>query len=422
GFAIVVLEDWSQRRSANAIIGDIHRRLGDLSGITAFPVMRQPFGRGVGKPVQFVLGGGSYEELAEWRDIILAEAANNKGLTGLDHDYKETVPQLRVDIDRDRAGDLGVSLKEIGQTLESMLGSRQVTTYPWQGEEYDVVIEGQRERLNSAADLASLYVRSSQGDSLIPLSSLISIEDYAGPPQLNRYNRVRAITLEANLTEGYTLGEALAYLNGLVRDNLPADAVISYKGASQDYQDSSSSSLFVFALALLVVFLVLAAQFESYIHPMVIMLTVPLATVGALFGLYFTDQSLNIYSQIGGIILIGLAAKNGILIVEFANQLRDQGVAFAEAILTASAQRLRPILMTAITTAAGAVPLILASGAGAESRMVIGIVVLCGITVATLFTLVVVPVMYFQLTRHTKSPEHVAHQLQEQLAEPDNKS
>ncbi|MDV5169882.1 efflux RND transporter permease subunit [Photobacterium rosenbergii] len=417
GFAIVVLEDWAERRPAGAIIGDIRRRLGDLAGITAFPVMRQPFGRGVGKPVQFVLGGGSYEELAQWRDILLDAAASNANIVGLDHDYKETKPQLRIVIDRDRAGDLGVSLKSIGQTLESMLGSRQVTTYTWRGEEYDVVIEGQRERQNTAADLANLYVRAEQADELVPLSSLISVDEYAGAPQLNRYNRVRAITLEANLAEGYTLGEALGYLNGLVEELLPTDAVVNYKGASKDYQDSSTSIVFIFALALLVVFLVLAAQFESYIHPLIIMLTVPLATLGALLGLYFTDQTLNIYSQIGLIMLIGLSAKNGILIVEFANQLRDQGIAFDDALLEAASERLRPILMTAITTIAGAVPLILATGAGAENRIVIGIVVLCGITVATLFTLVVIPVMYRLLARHTQSPEHVSRQLAQQMEE-----
>ena len=417
GFAIVVLEDWAERRPAGAIIGDIRRRLGDLAGITAFPVMRQPFGRGVGKPVQFVLGGGSYEELAQWRDILLDAAASNANIVGLDHDYKETKPQLRIVIDRDRAGDLGVSLKSIGQTLESMLGSRQVTTYTWRGEEYDVVIEGQRERQNTAADLANLYVRGEQADELVPLSSLITVDEYAGAPQLNRYNRVRAITLEANLAEGYTLGEALGYLNGLVDELLPTDVVVNYKGASKDYQDSSTSIVFIFALALLVVFLVLAAQFESYIHPLIIMLTVPLATLGALLGLHFTDQTLNIYSQIGLIMLIGLSAKNGILIVEFANQLRDQGMAFDDALLEAASERLRPILMTAITTIAGAVPLILATGAGAENRIVIGIVVLCGITVATLFTLVVIPVMYRMLARHTQSPEHVSRQLAQQMEE-----
>ncbi|MFV0511597.1 MAG: efflux RND transporter permease subunit, partial [Shewanella algae] len=364
GMAIIVLNDWGQRRPAKEIINDVRARLADLAGVRAFPVMRQAFGRGVGKPVQFVIGGPSYEELARWRDIMLEKAAENPNLVGLDHDYKETKPQLRVVIDKDRAADLGVSIAHIGRTLESMLGSRLVTTFMRDGEEYDVIIEGNRDSQNTASDMQNIYVRSDRSKQLIPLSNLVSIEEFADASQLHRYNRMRAITLEASLAEGYSLGEALDYLNDLAHTYLPAEALISYKGQSLDYQESGSSMYFVFLLALGIVFLVLAAQFESYIHPMVIMLTVPLATVGALVGLLLTGQSLNIYSQIGIIMLVGLAAKNGILIVEFANQLRDKGVDFDTAILQAANQRLRPILMTGITTAAGAVPLVLAEGAG----------------------------------------------------------
>lgn len=223
---------------------------------------------------------------------------------------------------------------------------------------------------------------------------------------------MRAITIEANLAEGYSLGEAPDYLNELAATYLPAEAVISYKGQSLDYQNSGSSMYFVFALALGIVFLVLAAQFESFVHPMVIMLTVPLATLGALIGLYLTDQSLNIYSQIGIIMLVGLAAKNGILIVEFANQLRDRGLEFEQAIIQAASQRLRPILMTGITTAAGAIPLVMAQGAGAETRFVIGVVVLSGILVATLL---VIPVAYSLFARNTSSPEAVARVLEIEL-------
>ncbi|HCD15277.1 efflux RND transporter permease subunit, partial [Shewanella sp.] len=358
GMAIIVLNDWGQRRPAKEIINDIRGRLADLAGVRAFPVMRQAFGRGVGKPVQFVIGGPSYEELARWRDVMLEKAAENPNLVGLDHDYKETKPQLRVVIDKDRAADLGVSIAHIGRTLESMLGSRLVTTFMRDGEEYDVIIEGNRDSQNTASDMQNIYVRSDRSKQLIPLSNLVSIEEFADASQLHRYNRMRAITLEASLAEGYSLGEALDYLNDLAHTYLPAEALISYKGQSLDYQESGSSMYFVFLLALGIVFLVLAAQFESYIHPMVIMLTVPLATVGALVGLLLTGQSLNIYSQIGIIMLVGLAAKNGILIVEFANQLRDKGLEFDAAILQAANQRLRPILMTGITTAAGAVPLV----------------------------------------------------------------
>ncbi|WP_345880722.1 efflux RND transporter permease subunit [Shewanella algae] len=417
GMAIIVLNDWGQRRPAKEIINDVRARLTDLAGVRAFPVMRQAFGRGVGKPVQFVIGGPSYEELARWRDIMLEKAAENPNLVGLDHDYKETKPQLRVVIDKDRAADLGVSIAHIGRTLESMLGSRLVTTFMRDGEEYDVIIEGNRDSQNTASDMQNIYVRSDRSKQLIPLSNLVSIEEFADASQLHRYNRMRAITLEASLAEGYSLGEALDYLNDLAHTYLPAEALISYKGQSLDYQESGSSMYFVFLLALGIVFLVLAAQFESYIHPMVIMLTVPLATVGALVGLLLTGQSLNIYSQIGIIMLVGLAAKNGILIVEFANQLRDKGVDFDAAILQAANQRLRPILMTGITTAAGAVPLVLAEGAGAETRFVIGVVVLSGILLATLFTLLVIPVAYSLFARHSSSPEAVAQQLEKELAE-----
>lgn len=417
GMAIIVLEDWGQRRPMKEVIGDINKRLADLAGVQAFPVMRQAFGRGVGKPVQFVIGGPSYEELAAWRDIMMEKVAENPKLLGLDHDYKETKPQLRVVIDRDRAASLGVSISHIGRTLESMLGSRLVTTFMRDGEEYDVIVEGERSNQNTAADLQNIYVRSERTKELIPLSNLVTVEEFADASSLNRYNRMRAITIEASLADGYSLGEALDYLNQVARANLPAEAVISYKGQSLDYQESGSSMYFVFLLALGIVFLVLAAQFESYIHPMVIMLTVPLATVGALLGLWFTGQSLNIYSQIGIIMLVGLAAKNGILIVEFANQLRDKGVDFDRAIIQASCQRLRPILMTGITTAAGAVPLVLATGAGAETRFVIGVVVLAGIMLATLFTIYVIPTAYGLFARNSGSPEAIAQQLEKELAQ-----
>lgn len=417
GMAIIVLEDWGQRRPMKEVIGDINKRLADLAGVQAFPVMRQAFGRGVGKPVQFVIGGPSYEELAAWRDIMMEKVAENPKLLGLDHDYKETKPQLRVVIDRDRAASLGVSISNIGRTLESMLGSRLVTTFMSDGEEYDVIVEGERSNQNTAADLQNIYVRSERTKELIPLSNLVTVEEFADASSLNRYNRMRAITIEASLADGYSLGEALDYLNQVARAYLPAEAVISYKGQSLDYQESGSSMYFVFLLALGIVFLVLAAQFESYIHPMVIMLTVPLATVGALIGLWFTGQSLNIYSQIGIIMLVGLAAKNGILIVEFANQLRDKGVDFDRAIIQASCQRLRPILMTGITTAAGAVPLVLATGAGAETRFVIGVVVLAGIMLATLFTIYVIPTAYGLFARNSGSPEAIAQQLEKELAQ-----
>ena len=416
GIVINVLSDWSQRRSAWDIMADVSQRLKDLPGVRAFPVMRQGFGARVQKPVQFVIGGGTYEQLAQWRDTLVEKInEDNPGLVGLDWDYKETKPQLRVVIDYDRAAELGVTIGSIGRTLETLLGSRRVTTYIDAGEEYDVILEGERSTQRTPTSMENIYVRSQRTQQLIPLSNLVRLEEFADSIKLNRYNRIRAITLEANLADGVALGDALGSLEQLVREHLPSEVIIDYKGQSEDFKSTGGAILFTFLLGIVVVFLVLAAQFESWIHPFVIMLTVPLAMVGALLGLYLTDQTLNIYSQIGLIMLVGLAAKNGILIVEFANQLRDAGKPFREALIEASEIRLRPIIMTGITTAAGSLPLLLSSGAGTETRTVIGTVVLCGILSATVFTLFVVPVAYDLLGRHTGSPKRMRRQLDREL-------
>ena len=416
GIVINVLSDWSSRRSAWDIMDDVRKRLEDLPGVRAFPVMRQGFGARVQKPVQFVIGGGTYAELAQWRDILLEKIEqNNPGLVGLDWDYKETKPQLQVVIDYDRAADLGVTVSTIGRTLETMLGSRRVTTYIDAGEEYDVIVEGERAVQRTPTNLENLYVRSERTGELVPLSNLVHLEEFADSISLNRYNRVRAITLQANLADGVSLGDALAYLDGLIDEHLPGHVIVDYKGQSQDFRSASGSILFTMLLGALVVFLVLAAQFESWLHPLVIMLTVPLAMAGALLGLYLTGQTLNVYSQIGLIMLIGLSAKNGILIVEFANQLRDAGQPFHDALFEAAGVRLRPIVMTGITTMAGSVPLLLSSGAGTETRVVIGTVILCGVLAATLFTLFVVPVAYDRLAQNTGSPGDTRRRLEREM-------
>lgn len=416
GVTINVLNDWSMRRGGFEIMDEVRAKLQDLPGVRAFPVMRQGFGSRAQKPVQFVLGGGTYEELAQWRDLLNAKISeSNPGLLGLDWDYKETQPQLNVVIDYNRAADLGVSVGNIGRTLETMLGSRRVTTYIDQGEEYDVILEGERSNQRSPISLQNIYVRSDRLDQLVPLSNLVKLEESAGATTLNRYNRLRAITLEANLSEQLSLGEALGYLEGLVRDNLPSNVNIDYKGQSRDFRFSGESVIFVFMLGVMVTYLVLAAQFESYVHPFIIMLTVPLAMCGGLFGLYLTGGTLNIYSQIGLMMLVGLASKNGILIVEFANQMRDEGMAFKAAIIEATQVRFRPILITGITTAAGSLPLITSSGAGSETRLVIGVVVLAGTLTATIFTLFVVPVAYELLARRTGSPGDVTRRLTKQV-------
>lgn len=416
GIAIVILSDWSERRSAWDIMEDVSTRVSDLPGVRAFPIMRRGFGGGTQKPVQFVLGGATYEELADWSQLIIDKInADNPGFRGLDTDYKQTRPQIDFVVDYDRAADLGVTVAEIGRTLESMMGGRRVTTFQDRGEEYDVIIEGERSDQRSFSNIQNIQVRSERTGQLIPISNLVSIKEYAAPNRLSRFNRVRSITLDANLEDGYSLGEALVHLEGLVNEHLPDQAVIDYKGQSRAFVDSGSSIVFVFLLGLLVVFLVLAAQFESFVHPLIIITTVPLTLGGGLLGLAITGQSLNIYSQIGLIMLIGLAAKNGILIVEFANQLRDEGMRFNRAIVSASVIRFRPILMTGVTTIAGTIPLILASGAGAETRFVVGTVILFGVLASTVLTVIVVPVVYSLLARNTQSPEKVARDLKAEL-------
>lgn len=413
GICIIILNDWASRRPAPVIMGEIRQKLADLPGVRAFPIMRQGLGSGIEKPVQFVLGGATYEELAAWRDILIQKLnADNPGFQGLDSDYKETRPQVDFVVDYDRAADLGVTVREIGRTLETMMGGRNVTTFLLRGEEYDVVLEGERSAQRSFSDVRNIYVRSARTGALIPLSSLVSIREYGAAQTLSRFNRVRAVTLEANLSEDLGLGAALAHLTDLARTHLPSEAIIDTKGQSRDFVNSGRSIIFVFVLGLFVVFLVLAAQFESFVHPFVIMLTVPLAMGGGLLGLYLTGGSLNIYSQIGLIMLVGLAAKNGILIVEFANQLRDRGLAFDQALETACQTRFRPIIMTGLTTVAGAIPLVLASGAGSETRVVIGIVVLSGVCAATLFSLFAVPGAYGLIARRTGSPNRVSQKLQ----------
>jgi multidrug efflux pump len=415
-FAILVLSDWgSGRRSTREIQADAQQRVRDLAGARVSIMGPRSLGGGSQDPVQFVVGGNSYEELARWQDLLLARIGENPGLSGVDTDLRPTKPQLRVSIDRNRAGDLGVSLLDISRTLETLLGSRKVTTFILGGREYDVILEGERESQRTLGDLDNIYVASAGSGKLIPLSNLVSIREQADAGSLNRYNRARALTISADLDQGYSLGEALEYLQQLVRSELPAHAAMDYKGESLEYQSASRSVVFTFVLALLVVYLVMAAQFESFVHPAVILFTVPLALIGGLGGLLVFDQSLNIYSEVGLIMLVGLATKNGILIVEFINQKRDAGLAFTEAVLEGATQRLRPIVMTALTTVVGAVPLVLSDGPGHEARTVIGVVVMCGVAVATLITLFLIPMTYALFARGTGSPLAVSRQLESEL-------
>ncbi|MBX9616043.1 MAG: efflux RND transporter permease subunit [Brevundimonas sp.] len=417
GNAVMVLKDWSERdRPSDVIAQELN---GKLRGQTDAQVnasvpgaFQRGGGGGGGNSIELVVTGSDYNEIFQWLQPVLAASQENPGFSRPRLNYEPNAPRLLVQVDPQRAAALGVSSQEIGRTLETMFGSRRATTYLRGGQEYDVILQTDRAARSSPADLETLYVGTG-GGTLVPLSSVVSTQTSGATPDRRRLDRQRAITLSADLNPGTTIADAVAFMEEQV-DQQPQGVVnIQYGGAARDQQEAGGAVTAAFALALLLVFLVLAAQFESWITPAVIMLTVPLAAAGGLFGLFMAGSSLNIYSQIGLIILIGVAAKNGILIVEFANQLRDQGRTIKEAVVESSALRLRPIIMTSIATAFGALPLMLWQGAGAGSRQTIGVVIFTGAMFATLLTLFVVPVIYGALARFTRSPEYTARKIEE---------
>jgi multidrug efflux pump len=297
----------------------------------------------------------------------------------------------------------------VGSSLETMLGSRVVTTFQMGGDQYNVVLQARDEQRASVGDLDNIYVRSGKSGELVPLASVVEVTEGSAASQLNRFNRMRAVKITANLATGYALGDALDYLGKVVREqqgDVPVQ--IDYDGESRELKRSTGGLFLTFAFAMLIVYLVLAAQFESFVHPLVILAAVPMALTGALFGLWLFGSSINVFSQIGAVMLIGIASKNGILIVEFANQLRDRGREFVDATVESATTRLRPVLMTTLATAAGAVPLMLATGAGAESRQSIGATVFFGSVFAVALTLFVVPALYVKIARNTRSPQYLS--------------
>ena len=396
------LAPWHEReRKAQAIAAEIFPQAAAMPGVRAFTLVPPSLGQsGFQPPVQFVIGGPDYDTLVQWRDRFMERARTNGRLLNLDNNYRETKPEIRVDIDRRKASDLGVSVQAVGRTIETMLGSREVGTYVEGGQEYRVLLQAHDRDRVTPHDLQNIFVRATGG--LIPLSNVVTLTERARAQTLARADRVRAITITASLAPGYSLGEALDFMDSVAREVLPPDARIAYRGQSLEFRESSSALYVTFLMALIVVYLVLAAQFESFIHPLIILLSTPLALTGGLLALHMTGQTLNIFSQIGMVLLIGLMAKNGILVVEFANQLRDRGLSVRDAALEASVVRLRPILMTSIATVLGAVPLAMATGAGAESRMALGVVIVGGITVSTVVTLFAIPALYMMLAPFTK--------------------
>ena len=414
GTFVVFLKPWEERtESTQDVVAQVNKILAELPAVRGNGAARSSIGRGRGQPLNFVIAGSTYESLSIARDRILTAARENPGIVNLDSDYKETKPQMEIEVDTARAGDLGVSVADVSQALQSLLGSRRVSTYVDRGEEYRVIVQADAVDRASPENLAAIQVRARDG-SLVSLANLIKYSETAGARDLGRYNKLRAITLSGGLAPGYSMGQALEFLEAQAASS-PEVLAVGYRGESQAFKETGGSIILVFFITIILVYLVLAAQFESFVHPATIITTVPLAVGGGIIGLALTGMTLNLYSQIGVVMLVGLAAKNGILIVEFANQLRDEGKEIIDAIQQAATRRLRPILMTSIATVFGAVPLALASGAGGAARSAIGVVIVFGVTLATLITLVLIPIIYSRLAKYTGSPEAVTRRLEQEM-------
>ena len=403
GTTFLKLKPWSERnRTQQQIASELAPQMMAIPGVIAFPSSPPPLGQGIrDKPIQMVIETSRpYAELQVMVDKMLDKAADNPGLVNVDTDLKLNSPQLEVDIDRDKAAAVGVEVETLGRTLETLLGGRQVTRFKREGEQYDVIVKVADIDRRNPEDLRRIYVRG-RGDTMIPLSNLMSVKETVAPKELNHFNQLRSAMITSHLAPGYTLSEGLDYLEKAAEEVLPPTARIDYAGQSREFKQTSWSIYFTFLLALAFIYLVLAAQFESFKDPFIIMLTVPLSITGALLALWWSGGTLNIYSQVGLVTLIGLITKHGILIVEFANQLRAQGHPIKEAVIESATLRMRPILMTTGAMVLGAVPLALATGAGAESRQDIGWVIVGGLLVGTLFTLFVIPVVYTYLASRT---------------------
>jgi multidrug efflux pump len=409
GFSILILKDWKDRsRTSLEIANDIRPKMRAIPGITASALTPPSLAGGRDAPVQFILmTQAPYTELARMVERLQDEMRKSPMFFNVDSDLRMSQPELRIIVNREKLGDQGVPVETVGRTLETMLGGRVVTRYKQDGEQYDVIVQVAADDRNTPQDISDIYVRARSGE-MVPLSSVTSIRETVSPRNLNHFNRLRSATVTSEIATGYSLGEALNYMNEAAARVLP-QVQTDLVGQSREYREGANTLLLTFGLALCFIYLVLAAQFESFVDPFVIMLTVPLSITGALLALWATNNSLNVFSKIGLVTLVGLITKHGILIVEFANQLQAQGRSVKDAVIEAAVLRLRPILMTTGATVLGALPLAIASGAGAESRQQIGWVIVGGMTLGTLLTLFVVPTFYTVFARGHQKARDKAH-------------
>ncbi len=412
----VGLKPWNEReRSAQQIAQSLFQEFSDIAGLMAFPITRPPLGQGhFGQPVSFVVQStGTWEELDDTVSKLLAKMTENSQLTNPDSDLKLNKPELRVDINREKVAVVGASVDTVGRTLETMLGGRNVTRFKMGTEQYDVIVQIDDDARRTPGDLSNIFVRGND-DTMIQLQNLATVTETVAAKELNHFDKLRAATISVGLAPGYSQGEALEWIENALREVTP-DALFDLSGQSREFRESESGAMMLMVLALIFIYLVLSAQFESFVDPLIILVAVPLAMFGAflclvmlnkgnVLGWWTVTGSWNIYTQIGAVTLVGLISKHGILIVEFANQLREQGVAKRDAVLQSASLRLRPILMTTGAMVLGAVPLAVATGAGAEARHQIGWVVAGGMSFGTVFTLFVVPVVYLFLSGQHRGP------------------
>ncbi|HJU67495.1 MAG TPA: efflux RND transporter permease subunit [Gemmatimonadaceae bacterium] len=395
GIVFSRLTDWSDRdRSVQDIINEVQPQFFGIPGVFAFA--NNPPAFGWGSPLQFVVRHPDFDSLTKGMAVLTQRAATINGLINIDTDLKINKPELNVTFDRDRAEDLGVPIRDIAGTLGTMLGGGRVSTFTMNNKLYDVMVQLAPEERATPSDMSGLYVRGNDGQ-LVQLSAVARVDETVGPQGLNHFNRVRSFTLSAGLAPGFTLGAALDSLNRVAREILPAGSTIELAGESRELEESGSALYFAFALALIVVFMVLASQFESLLHPFTVLLAVPLAVTGALATLLIAGSTLNLYSQIAMVLLIGLVTKNSILLVEYANQLKARGLSTIEAILESGRVRLRPILMTSVATIMGALPIALGLGAGSASRRPLGYAIVGGLLFSTILTLFLVPAVYVMM-------------------------
>jgi multidrug efflux pump len=400
-FGVLRTTDWADRtRTTPQLQRAILPGLMSLPGVSAFPITPPSLGQSFrARPIEFlIVSGDTYENMAKVAQQMIGEMQKNKGIVQPDMDLQLNKPELFLEVDRARAADMGISVEAVARTVETMLGGRVVTRYKRDAEQYDVMVQTSGVGRTTPEDIERLFVRG-RGEVMVPLSSLVKVREAVSPRELNHFNQRRSVSITANLSTDYSLGEALSFMDDTAKRVLPAGYATELNGISREYKASSGSLGLVFLLALAFIFLVLSAQFESFVDPFVILLAVPLSMVGALGALHLSGGTLNVFSQIGLITLVGLITKHGILIVEFSNQLRQQGRSVQEAVVEAASLRLRPILMTTGAMVLGALPLALATGAGAESRQQIGWVIVGGMSLGTLLTIFVVPTVYTWLAR-----------------------